>query len=218
MDSTETLDSKFSEWLERKCSEDGFSRKGLSEALGLPVDAISKVITGVRQLKASELELARRYFGEDCFHEDQTSDAVVQVVETGTYRHQQIGVEIVESPLITPRNFPGLHIYLNKGYGMNALQPRPIFDGDYVVCSPCDEATFDQLKQDMVVVVARTIPAYSIVEYSIRQVEIVNGSAIELYERSTRKNRKLNDDVIRVADEKNDVKLLGLVGQIVATA
>jgi hypothetical protein len=35
MATADTLDAKFADWLERKCSEDGFTRKGLSEVLGL---------------------------------------------------------------------------------------------------------------------------------------------------------------------------------------
>lgn len=52
------------EWLKQTLDESRISQAELAEAMGLSADKLSKMLNGKRQLKASELEAAKRFFGK----------------------------------------------------------------------------------------------------------------------------------------------------------
>jgi hypothetical protein len=111
MDKIKQLDHTFAKWIEEKCDLPSYSRKGLAAAMGLTESVISKITTGVRQMKASEFELACRYFGErpsSLAKEAASGVGQVGIVEAGVYRDEDaMRRAVVGSPDFSPENFPG---------------------------------------------------------------------------------------------------------------
>jgi transcriptional regulator with XRE-family HTH domain len=160
MDTVETLDARFAKWIEEQCARPGFSRRELAAAMGLTEGMISKITTGIRQMKASEFELARRYFGADTVLLPGKAPAAepVGIIEAGVYRDDDASRRaVVANPYFSPSNFPGFRLFAIAGDGMEALRPRPVCDGDYVICTIPENSDnwVPDLEQDMLVVIDR---------------------------------------------------------------
>lgn len=97
-----------------------------------------------------------------------------------------------------------------EGESLNALAPRPILDGDKLICVDFEDTGLP-LTEGMVVVVQRTQDGGQTLEWSAKQV-VITPDAIEFHPRSTRKKFK----PIVVPDDPNadtgvEVVVLALV-------
>lgn len=75
-----------------------------------------------------------------------------------------------------------------EGDSLNDLKPRPILDGDRIICVDFEDTGLP-LTQDMVVVVQRTRDGGLTIEWSAKQVELHPGRT-EFHPRSTNKRHK----------------------------
>ncbi|MNU26914.1 hypothetical protein D3C71_152960 [compost metagenome] len=217
MDTVETLDARFAKWIEEQSARPGFSRRELAAAMGLTEGVISKITTGVRQMKASEFELARGYFGADPILLPGEASAVeaVGIIEAGVYRDDDASRRaVVSCPDFSPLNFPGFRLFAIVGDGMEALRPRPVCDGDYVVCKiPENSETWvSDLEQDMLVVIDRAASGVPGWERSLRQVDLRKGDG-ELHFRS--RNEARRGPPIDLGKEAKSVRLVGIVRNVI---
>lgn len=217
MDTVETLDAKFAKWIEEQCARPGFSRRELAAAMGLTEGMISKITTGIRQMKASEFELARRYFGADKILLPGEASTVesVGIIEAGVYRDDDASRRaVVARPDFSPSNFPGFRLFAIVGDGMEALRPRPVGDGDYVVCKIPENSDnwVSDLEQDMLVVIDRAASGHPGWERSLRQVDLRKGGG-ELHFRSRNDARK--GPPIDLGKEAEDIRLVGIVRNVI---
>ncbi len=102
-----------------------------------------------------------------------------------------------------------------EGASMNALKPRPILEGDRVVCVSFEDIA-DELKMrtGLVVVVERSRDGGQTREWTVKQLEVY-ADRIELHPRSTDARFKpivINRDA--GADDGTQVEIIGLVRSI----
>jgi transcriptional regulator with XRE-family HTH domain len=217
MDKVEMLDATFAKWIEEQCALPGFSRRELAAAMGLTEGMISKITTGIRQMKASEFELARRYFGADPLLLYTAASIVdpVGIVEAGVYRDDDaMRRAVVSDPDFAPSNFPGLRLFAIVGDGMEVLRPRPVCDGDYVVCTIPEKSEnwVPDLEHGMLVVVDRAASGHPGWERSLRQVDMRKGDG-ELHFRS--RNEARQSPPIDLGREAEAIRLVGIVRNVI---
>jgi transcriptional regulator with XRE-family HTH domain len=215
MDTVETLDAKFAKWIEEQCARPGFSRRELAAAMGLAEGVISKITNGIRQVKASEMELARRYFKADAVLLPGGGEDAVGVVEAGVYRDDDaMRRAVVADPEFSPSNFPGFRLFAIAGDGMEALRPRPVSDGDYIVCSiPEKRADWvSNIEHGMLVVIDRAAGGHPGWERSLRQVDMRKGRG-ELHFRS--RNEARQTPPIDLDTEADSLRLVGIVRNVI---
>jgi transcriptional regulator with XRE-family HTH domain len=217
MDTVETLDAKFAKWIEEQCARPGFSRRELAAAMGVTEGVISKITNGIRQVKASEMELARRYFRADAVLQPGggREDEAVCIVEAGVYRDDDaMRRAVVADPDFSPSNFPGFRLFAIVGDGMEALRPRPVSDGDYIVCSiPEKHADWvPDIEHGTLVVIDRAAAGHPGWERSLRQVDMRKGRG-ELHFRS--RNEARQTPPIDLDTEADSLRLVGIVRNVI---
>lgn len=100
-----------------------------------------------------------------------------------------------------------------EGDSMNALKPRPILDGDMLVCVDFDESRA-RLRDGMVVLVQQTRDDGRLREWSVKQIELYD-DRVEFHPRST--NRKHKPIVVKrdlEADDGRTVEVLAIIRRI----
>jgi len=140
-------------------------------------------------------------------------------VEAGTFREVDEFDQSERVEVALPRDelFPNARqlLFDCSGDSMNDLKPRPILQGDRLVCLAYDDVEhLLELKSGMVVVVERTRDSGHFREWSVKQLELYPDRA-EFHPRST--NPKHKPIVIRQDHEADDgvtVKVIALVRRV----
>lgn len=148
-----------------------------------------------------------------------TAGLVAGRVEAGTFREvdEFDQSERIEVALPRDERFPNARqlLFDCSGDSMNALKPRPILEGDRLVCLAYDDIEhLVELKSGMVVVVERTRDGGHFREWSVKQLELYPDRA-EFHPRST--NPKHKPIVVRQDHEADDgvtVKVIALVRRV----
>lgn len=148
-----------------------------------------------------------------------TAALVAGRVEAGTFREVDEFDQSERVEVALPRDelFPNARqlLFDCSGDSMNDLKPRPILQGDRLVCLAYDDVEhLLELKSGMVVVVERTRDSGHFREWSVKQLELYPDRA-EFHPRST--NPKHKPIVIRQDHEADDgvtVKVIALVRRV----
>lgn len=148
-----------------------------------------------------------------------TAGLVAGRVEAGTFREVDEFDQSERIEVALPRDelFPNARqlLFDCSGDSMNDLKPRPILEGDRLVCLAYDDVEhLVELKSGMVVVVERTRDSGHFREWSVKQLELYPDRA-EFHPRST--NPKHKPIVIRQDHEADDgvtVKVIALVRRV----
>lgn len=220
------LEDPYKKWVIANLEKPGKSQTGLAKALGLHPSAINKVVSGKRQLKSHEVAGAVAYFGEEAPLAEVvpvagglTAGLLAGRVEAGTFREVDEFDQSERIEVALPRDelFPNARqlLFDCSGDSMNDLKPRPIFEGDRLVCLAYDDVEhLVELKSGMVVVVERTRDSGHFREWSVKQLELYPDRA-EFHPRST--NQKHKPIVIRQDHEADDgvtVQVIALVRRV----
>lgn len=220
----------FTEWAQKSLLLPGKSQTGLAQALGVHPSAINKLARGKRKLQPQEIERAAAYFGVAPpqvavnalpVEERWVPVAVAGAARAGTFLEvEDFNQDAPETLYLPPDSkFPNARQFAVDIYGdsMNALRPRPIFEGDRVICVAYEDIAHQlPLVDGMVVVVERTRDGGHLREWSVKQIEIHKGRT-EFHPRST--NPKHKPIVVAhdfEADIGTEVQVLGLVRRYVS--
>lgn len=148
-----------------------------------------------------------------------TAGLVAGRVEAGTFREvdEFDQSERIEVALPRDERFPNARqlLFDCSGDSMNDLKPRPILEGDRLVCLAYDDVEhLIELKSGMVVVVQRERDGGHFREWSVKQIELYPDRT-EFHPRST--NPKHKPIVIQRdhdADDGVTVQVIGLVRRV----
>lgn len=148
-----------------------------------------------------------------------TAGLVAGRVEAGTFREVDEFDQSERETVAIPRDekFPNARqlLFDCSGDSMNDLKPRPILDGDRLVCIDySDVEHMVELKSGMVVVVQRERDGGHFREWSVKQIELYPDRT-EFHPRST--NPKHKPIVIQRDHEADDgvtVQVIGLVRRV----
>lgn len=148
-----------------------------------------------------------------------TEGIVTGIAEAGTFREVDEFDQSHRERVAIPRDelFPNARqlLFDCSGDSMNDLKPRPILQGDRLVCLAYDDVEhLVELKSGMVVVVERTRDGGHFREWSVKQLELYPDRA-EFHPRST--NPKHKPIVIRQDHEADDgvtVQVIALVRRV----
>jgi hypothetical protein len=216
MSEVEKIEEHIRAWIVEQCKRKGFSRNGFATFAGLEATVPSKITRRERTMRAGEFVLARRYFGSDPFHDVEGVERSnpVRVIETGTFRAEarldQIADIRMPSGLVPPQ---GIYPFLVRGPGMETLRPRPVMDGDLVLCEP---RAIGEIRDGDIVVVDRRATASLDLWERVLVVATVEPGAVWFSHRS----REIKRDPIRyeVTLPTPDIKVIGMVTAIVTMA
>lgn len=216
------------EWLIENLKRPGKSQSGLARHLGLQPSMINKVVNGSRKLASHELAGAAAYFGEEAPAVSAATQSgglkpavVVGTAEAGAFREVDEMMddgERVEVAVPADDKFPNarLIIFDVAGDSMNALTPRPVLDGDRVVCVAYEDVAHSfPLRDGMVVVVERKQAGGHIREWSVKQLEIYE-DRLEFHPRSHNGRHKpivVQRDL--EADDGVSVEIIGMVRRVI---
>lgn len=227
------------EWWQRlqKAIDDlGWSKMDLHEKSGVSYDSINKYLRGntaqprgaIMGKLAAAIGKTELWLREGLELDEGTvalssagltEGLVTGVVEAGTFREVDEFDQSERQRVAIPRDelFPNARqlLFDCSGDSMNDLKPRPILQGDRLVCLAYDDVEhLVELKSGMVVVVERTRDSGHFREWSVKQLELYSDRA-EFHPRST--NPKHKAIVIRQDHEADDgvtVKVIALVRRV----
>lgn len=206
------IEDQYKKWVIENLERPGMSQTGLAKVLGLHPSAVNKIVSGKRQLKSQEVAQAAAYFGSDAptvelrpIVEQLKPVPIIGIAEAGAFREvdefDQSEPEYIYEP--ADPQFPNARrvaIELS-GDSMNALEPRPLFPGDRLICVSYEDIAHEVvLRSKMVVVVQRTRDDGHFREWSVKQIEIYPDRA-EFHPRSTNPKHK---PIIVPRDATND--------------
>lgn len=222
--------------MDERRKELGWNKAELARRSGIPYDNINKYLRGdIEQPRGDVLEtLARTIKRPLIWLRDgmeieggelvpapgrMVAAAVVGRVEAGTFREvdefDQSERELISVP--PDERFPHarLLVFDVSGDSMNDLKPRPILDGDRVICVAYEDVANEAVLRDgMVVVVERTRDGGHTREWSVKQVELYQGRT-EFHPRSTNpKHKPIAVEHDASADDGTRVEVIGLVRRI----
>lgn len=147
-----------------------------------------------------------------CFYMGKVENEAFRPLEHYVFNYAPIAVPRVET-----YNYNSPLIFDVSDNGMDNLKPRPILNGDQVICLDYEYAGDIRLRDGMVVVVERTMNGLPLSERSIKQLEIHRDRHV-FAPRSTDPRHK--SIVVSLADEHNkgeQVSILGVVRSILST-
>lgn len=214
------------DWIRENLKKPGKTQSGLAAHLGIAHPQITQLLKGARKLKVDELPRIAEYLEADLPGGDVVASAgglteglVAGTVEAGTFREVDEFDQSERQRIAIPRDelFPNARqlLFDCSGDSMNDLKPRPILQGDRLVCLAYDDVEhLVELKSGMVVVVERTRDSGHFREWSVKQLELYPDRA-EFHPRST--NPKHKPIVIRQDDGADDgmkVQVIGLVRRV----
>lgn len=222
--------------LQTRMDELGWNKTDLHEKSGVPYDSINKYLRGdidqprgnVMQKLADAVERSVLWLRDGIDLEESTvslskagltAARLAGTVEAGTFREVDEFDQSERVEVALPRDllFPNAKqlLFDCSGDSMNDLKPRPILQGDRLVCLAYDDVEhLLELKSGMVVVVERTRDSGHFREWSVKQLELYPDRA-EFHPRST--NPKHKPIVIRQDHEVDDgvtVKVIALVRRV----
>ena len=148
-----------------------------------------------------------------------TAGLIAGRVEAGTFREVDEFDQSERVEVALPRDelFPNARqlLFDCSGDSMNDLKPRPILEGDRLVCLAYDDVEhLVELKSGMVVVVERSRDSGHFREWSVKQLELYPDRA-EFHPRST--NPKHKPIVVRQEHDADDgvaVQVIALVRRV----
>jgi transcriptional regulator with XRE-family HTH domain len=221
--------------LKRLRKEKGLSQPRLAEKSGVSQQLISQIESGRNETTNKLPSLARalgvRVADIDPAYEGVADEVVAGVeglvpvrragtVEAGSFRRvDEFEDEGDFVELFEPRDkrFPDARqAYFDvAGDSMNALKPRPILDGDRVICIDYDDLKGRlPLRDGMVVVVEQTLAGGHIRERSIKQLELYT-DRWEFHPRSTNpKHKPIVTGVDLQADDGRTVEVIAIVRRV----
>ncbi|MFB9794241.1 LexA family protein [Shinella granuli] len=227
------------EWwqrLQQQIDELGWSKMDLHEKSGVSYDSINKYLRGdtAQPRGAIMAKLAEAIGKSELWLRDGieveessvalskaglTAGVVAGKVEAGTFREVDEFDQSERIEVALPRDelFPNARqlIFDCSGDSMNDLKPRPILDGDRLVCIDYNDVEhLVELKSGMVVVVQRERDGGHFREWSVKQIELYPDRT-EFHPRST--NPKHKPIVIQRDHEADDgvtVQVIGLVRRV----
>lgn len=220
------MTKQYLDWIRENLKKPGKTQSGLAAHLGIAHPQITQLLKGNRKLKVDELPRIAEYLEADLPTGDVAPSAgglteglVAGVVEAGTFREVDEFDQSERTRVAIPRDelFPQARqlLFDCSGDSMNDLKPRPILQGDRLVCLAYDDVDhLVELKSGMVVVVERTRDGGHFREWSVKQLELYPDRA-EFHPRST--NPKHKAIVIRQDYEADDgvtVKVIALVRRV----
>jgi len=220
----------YTEWAQRCLLLPGKSQTGLARALGVHSSAINRLANGNRKLQPGEIERAAAYFGVPPPQVSATvrpsGERWVPVIvsgaaQAGAFREvEDLNQDEPETLYLPPDSkFPNARQFAVDIYGdsMNALRPRPIFEGDRAICVAYEDIAHQlPLIEGMIVLVQRTRDGGHLREWSVKQIEL-HGGRTEFHPRSTNPSHKpivVEHDFD--ADNGTEVQVLGLVRRFVS--
>ncbi|WP_245259729.1 S24 family peptidase [Methylopila sp. 73B] len=215
------------EWLRQGLEKPGKSQSGLARHLGVAPAAINRALKGQREIKARELDAIATYLGEAAplpssgseltlFEGDLIPVRVVGVVEAGAFREANEFVEVEHVTIYEPRDpkFPRARLFALDvdGDSMNDLKPRPILEGDRVICVDFDDLGGRvPIQNGMVVVVEQTRDGGHLREWSVKQVEWHDDETWFCPRSTNPKHKPIKVKRDYAADDGREVRLMGLV-------
>ena len=210
-------------WAIENLKKPGRSQSELARRLGVHPSAINKLVAGKRGLKTHEIPIAAEYFGEappDTELRLSTAQSapviVAGKVAAGVFLEaddmDQTAPERVWEPVDV--RFPNARrmAFDVDGDSMNDLKPRPIMDGDRVICVSFEDVAHEvKVRDGLIVVVERTRDGGHTREWSVKQIELYEDRT-EFHPRSTNTKHK---PIVVVRDAQADdgvrVEIIGLV-------
>ena len=227
------------EWwqrLQKQIDELGWTKMDLHEKSGVSNDSVNKYLRGdTAQPRGAIMAKLAEAIGKselwlrDGIELEETTVALSKAgltaglvagrVEAGTFREVDEFDQSERVEVALPRDelFPNARqlLFDCSGDSMNDLKPRPILEGDRLVCLAYDDVEhLVELKSGMVVVVERTRDSGHFREWSVKQLELYADRA-EFHPRST--NPKHKPIVVRQdrdADDGVAVQVIALVRRV----
>lgn len=210
-------------WAIENMKKPGRSQSELARRLGVHPSAINKLVAGKRGLKTHEIPIAAEYFGEAPpdtelrLSSAQTGPVVVAgKTAAGVFREVDDLDQSEPARIWEPidERFPHARrmAFDVEGDSVNDLKPRPVMNGDRVICVSFEDVADEvKVRDGLVVVVERTRDGGHTREWSVKQVELYE-DRIEFHPRST--NAKHKPIVVMrdaQADDGVQVEIIGLV-------
>lgn len=189
------------QYLREGLAQPGKSQTGLARHLGIDPSAVNKVLHNKRKLTSAELTKAAAYLGAPAPNNE------VQVSPRGIVPARVVGkvqagafLEIDDTDQSEPitvylpadDRYPNARVLVFDvaGDSMNALEPRPILEGDQVIGLAFEDVErFTGIQDKMVVVVERAANGGQLREWSVKQIELYP-DRVEFHPRSTNKRHK----------------------------
>lgn len=214
-------------WAIENLKKPGRSQSELARRLGVHPSAINKLVNGKRGLKTHEVPIAADYFGEEPPTSELRQVIGVQLspvllngkTAAGVFREvddfdQSRPERIWEAP---DERFPHARrmAFDVEGDSMNDLKPRPIMEGDRLICVAFEDVAHEvRVRDGLVVVVERTRDGGHTREWSVKQLELYEDRT-EFCPRSTNPSHK---PIVVKRDAKADdgvaVEIIALVRSI----
>lgn len=215
----------------------GWSKAELARRSEIPYDNINKYLRGdIDQPRGDTLEVLAETIGRplrwlrdgeevgervSALHMgDLVPVPIVGAVEAGAFREVDDMDQSEPVRLSMPRDdkFPEARLvaFEVSGDSMNALEPRPIFPGDRLICVAYEDiARQVPLRDGMIVVVERLSLGGHVREWSVKQIELYNDRT-EFHPRSrSAKHKPIVVDRDLQADDGTEVRIIALVRRIV---
>lgn len=220
------MTKQYLDWIRENLKKTGKTQSGLAAHLGIAHPQITQLLKGNRKLKVDELPRIAEYLEAELPSGDVvpsssglTEGIVAGLVEAGTFREVDEFDQSERQRVAIPRDelFPNARqlLFDCSGDSMNDLKPRPILQGDRLVCLAYDDVEhLVELKSGMVVVVERTRDSGHFREWSVKQLELYADRA-EFHPRST--NPKHKPIVVRQDHDADDgvaVQVIALVRRV----
>lgn len=161
------------QWLRDALDTSGKSQKALADHLGIDPTAVSKMLTGVRQIKADELVRIARFLGVDgpsmSAQNLPTVDVrVTAIVAAGVWREPRGGAMLFEGVPIPAVPSPKYKGMTQKAVRVDGTDfARTIQPGRYVIYVPASEARRKPQPNDIVYI---TRQRGDLVEHTLRRV------------------------------------------------
>ncbi len=222
---------QYRDWLAANLERTGKSQSDLARHLGIEPGKVNKVLHGTRKLQLHEYEQARVFFGIEDDEDRPNVDLIIRSkflsapvvgkVEAGAFREvDELEDDSERLEIVVPADdkFPSARVTVFDvvGDSMNALAPRPILEGDRVVCVAYEDVGRSlPLRDGMVVVVERSRDGGHTREWSVKQLEVYE-DRVECHPRSHNSRHKpIVIDRDLEADDGVSVRILAIVRRVV---
>jgi transcriptional regulator with XRE-family HTH domain len=214
------------DWIREGLKQPGKTQTGLASHLGIAHPQITQLLKERRNLKVSEIPRIAEYLGIDPPSSDVTpvtaglvAGRVVGRVEAGTFREVDEFDQSEHEEILLARDdkFPNARqfVFDVSGDSMNELRPRPILDGDRLVCVAYEDVAHEvPVRDGLVAVVQRTRDGGHYREWSVKQVELYDDRAVFAPRSSNPKHKPIVVMRDNDADDGVSVEIIALVRKI----
>lgn len=171
------------EWIKKGLTKPGKSNSGLAKALGRAPSAVTALLNGGRQIKASEVAIIARYLDIEAplagarfdLLPDQTAIQHIPVrgiAQAGSWRaYEDMDYSSLPPVPTVPGRYAASEQFALKIAG-NSVNKLRIFDGDFVICVNYWIARTGPVDGDIVAVERRRGPEF---ERTVKRLKIVDG-------------------------------------------